>query len=1205
MKKLSIAIDMGAKNTGVFVVKSKNDKIVEKKAFTVILGKNALNFSKISRRNNRHRVRNQKRRKLAKRLLWEILDKNSFDNKQIESIQGLLNRRGYIFLSSDLEFEIDDKLLDFFENDEELRSFTSKNEFLEYFSELEDEAVEKIDDFIDKIPPKKFKSFKDFLLSIKREIQTGSKPRKNYLKEIKTEIEEYNFIKNREKFYNLIGNISNLQLRLLRKYFNQKFDDKFDDKKLYKKLNDYFKRFHNKEFEENLLPKFNKFNSSKEFLENCNPELTIPPYEDMNNRGTYKCNSLLIKDELADKLQNSINKLLNTEYFEILKEENLSNSQLLQRILDINSKFIDKDIYPRNLFKYHKGDFNWYKNILGNDYTAFSQFAKKYFEEETEIINGIYKKDSIFKKCNLNTPYKNNIKEILLKPVYNYEFTPKEAEEFRKYIENYGKIHGNLTLLGFFRKTYDDYKKYQNSFYTLILDEYEKQQTKEIKSFYKNIDKVLEILNKFRDFKFNSQKENIKRVANIIIQTYSILFKEIKGFNKTCKHCTIENSKRSKEENPIAKRILSDVSKPIDGMLDMVLDRIAFEISEEIDVDNIDELEIILEQNKFKFEENLADIKGKKVKKREDNDLLKSEICPYTGEKIKDGEYDHILPRSKELFNSKANLIYCSSKGNREKLNKSYTIENLSSKHLKDIFKTDNMESIKKFIEENINNIDENTYTNFDNLSLKEQKAFRYALFFNHNSSVFKKAKQLLVKDKIKLYSNGTQKRFARLIYEKLGINIPVKVKLVDSREVSATRFELSYNSKTGEVNEILKETIQKPHSHSIDAMVVFYLSHNFEWDEIYLTKSNIKNISKRKPLIQAGNDIKSFQLFQDSIYKENYKHISKDDKNIDKLLKYEILYQNKNSQKESVYSKEEIKDIVKVDVNKLSSLLFKLFETKDEKSLTELKVLDKYRFNTIKDDIKNIFYDKKGKLISYKEFLALKQPIYMEKTYKAVYSKLKEIEENNLDYEQEMSKFFKLGNRKRGKKRHIFSISKNGQNAKFRIRRNGQFVVLGGENLATKTYLIGNSLKSIPFFSKNVLPLKIEDVVKCLELTDKAQHIYEVKIDITEIEEYVKQLVYYVAEASRIIVEVTFKKNIFEFDKIEEFNGKKDEKFREFLEKYIQNRKLKLFEYIGSIRDSLNGSAVVLENSDDIIKLRYRSEISSRKKEIILKNLK
>jgi hypothetical protein len=99
----------------------------------------------------------------------------------------------------------------------------------------------------------------------------------------------------------------------------------------------------------------------------------------MNNRGTYKCNSLLIKDELSNNLQNSINKLLNTEYFEILKEENLSNSQLLQRILDINSKFIDKDIYPRNLFKYHKGDFIHLKMLENEDFLN-NNYDTKYLE---------------------------------------------------------------------------------------------------------------------------------------------------------------------------------------------------------------------------------------------------------------------------------------------------------------------------------------------------------------------------------------------------------------------------------------------------------------------------------------------------------------------------------------------------------------------------------------------------------------------------------------------------------------------------------------------------------------------------------------------------------------------------------------------------------------------------------------------------------
>jgi hypothetical protein len=46
MTKLSIAIDMGAKNNGVFIVKSDKDKIVDKKATTIIIDKGALNFLK-------------------------------------------------------------------------------------------------------------------------------------------------------------------------------------------------------------------------------------------------------------------------------------------------------------------------------------------------------------------------------------------------------------------------------------------------------------------------------------------------------------------------------------------------------------------------------------------------------------------------------------------------------------------------------------------------------------------------------------------------------------------------------------------------------------------------------------------------------------------------------------------------------------------------------------------------------------------------------------------------------------------------------------------------------------------------------------------------------------------------------------------------------------------------------------------------------
>ncbi len=46
MKKLSIAIDMGAKNNGIFMVKTDGDKIIDKKASCIVIDGNKINFSK-------------------------------------------------------------------------------------------------------------------------------------------------------------------------------------------------------------------------------------------------------------------------------------------------------------------------------------------------------------------------------------------------------------------------------------------------------------------------------------------------------------------------------------------------------------------------------------------------------------------------------------------------------------------------------------------------------------------------------------------------------------------------------------------------------------------------------------------------------------------------------------------------------------------------------------------------------------------------------------------------------------------------------------------------------------------------------------------------------------------------------------------------------------------------------------------------------
>ena len=1254
MKKLSIALDMGAKYNGVFITKVDDDKIIDKKAKCIVIDKNAINFSKVSRRANRHKVRNIKRRKLAKRLLWEILEKDHFTKEQQELIQGLLNNRGYTYLSTSSEFELlQDESVEFikvyFEN---LKDLKTKDDFLEFLSDEKFSDEKALLGFLDKqiekleIEHKKKKSdfykafqehhsiiksdlkiLKEFFINIQKEINTGSKPRTKYFKEIKEEIEKYDFIEDKESFFNLIGNISNLQLRVLRKYFNDKFDHRFDDEKLYKKLNDYFKRFHDRDFETKIFKMFNTTKSSKEFLEKCSPTLTIPPYEDMNNRNSYKCNSMLIRDNLiTEALKKSVDRLLKKSAFEILEQDGLTYAQKLQRILDINSKIVPLTVYPRNVFKHQKNnsDIKWYQDILQDDFNEFSQFAKRYYREEEKILNGIYDDSFLFRKCNTNTPYKNNIKHILLKQIYSYEFTKDEADKF---LEDIKSIRGLQTSL---KRVSEEAKNYQNSFYHIIeacFNNEECIEDKNIKTIIKNLDKNLSDLKTILQGKDTYlttidgvNSKNLKRVINIFKQTYEILFDNLSGFNKTCRNCTQENAIRSDEKCVIAKRLLSDVAKPIDGMLDMMLDRIAWEIVKNISKDDIEDvwnIEIVLEQNRFEFEENLIEIKKSsnsqiKQKKREYKDRLNVNVCPYTGKKFEKGDWDHILPRSKGIYNSKANLIYCSIEGNQNvKKNQDYTLEMIKEEHLKAVFGKDkDLEEIKEIIEKGIDSIEVEKFTNFDNLKLHQQIALRYALFMK-GTKAYEKAFRIIKLDKIKTISNGTQKRLARKIHEKLVSKFPdemkqidVNSKVVDNKQVSATRNDLAVDQETGEVNHLFKTDIQDTHSHCIDAMVAFYLvNRDFNFDKIYVDSSAIDQVTKSKTFINSDT-IQSYKLFQDTVYSEHYRHFTKEEKIVDLLIKHSLLYMNKDNKKIYIEDKSQIETVAKIDNIKLSNLLFEAFKQKNESLLKELKPLDKKRYNTTRKDIINIFYAKE-KLLPFEKIKGI--PPYQEKTYKAVYKVLQNMEDFDFStYQEIMTKFFKLQKRKRDKKRHIFSLPSLGQNANFRIRRGDQIAIVSNKKITKKTFLIDDKLVQIPFFSKNVLPLKIADLLNAIKLNENARAIYRVDINIDQIKEYVNKLIYTLTEATRLTVKVTLLKSAFDtnFEQIKQFNGSEDDEFRSFLQKYIQNKESKLYPYLGSIRDTLNGKALLLDNGQHTITLQYKADINSYKKEIILNNI-
>lgn len=945
MSKLAISIDMGAVNNGVFYCVYDESAIKKKDAKALIIDKNKINFSKKSRRENRHRVRSYARRKLAKRYFLNLFEIDSLSNSQKESVFGLFNNRGYTFLSSDSEFEEISEITSEFLQEylEELGAFRTKEEFekfLSKFEELEDlekfvdEKVEQIEKItqLNKAEIAKefinykddFKTIKDDLKNIKKlflqivdEIKNGAKPRKKYLQELKKEIVSLDFIADKDAFYNLVGNISNLQLRILRKLINQK-----DRAKQFEKLKNYFWTFHYKSEDEKqrkakLFDALKNAKTIEEFFTTCSPLLTVPPYEDMNNRSTYKCNSLHLNIELQKEQFKSLKKILESEFSYLLEDGFEKNpTKYLQRFFDLKKDATNKLYHPREVYK-HKNPkaIESFKKLFGKEaYENLKDIAVRYYDEEAKIIDGIFdEKNSIFTKCNRNTPYKNNIKEILLKPLYGCEFSNTQAEALIEKIKQKRGLKAYMELVA------TKAKEYQNRFYFVVSDCLEDAKCindNDIKKIVKNLDKrakeLQEILKSlgiqggfFEKFE-KIDAQNIKRVLNIFKQTFEILFKDIHGFNKTCKACTLENNIRSSEERVIAKRLLSDVAKPIDGMLDMMLDRLAYEVVAGIKSDmleDIEKVELFLEQNRFEFEEGLMQIKGKKNKKNTQKEI---DICPYTGEKFTKGEYDHILPQSKELYNSKANLIYASIQGNKEKGNKRYFLENLHKKHLKEVFKTEDLEQIKHFINENIAKIDEDTFTNFDNLPTKQQIAFRYALFMDNNSEAFKKAKNLLVRDKIKAFSNGTQKRLAQFIYKKLQdrvANIELEAKTIDAKLVSATRMDLSFDHETGEVNQLFKEERQKSHSHCIDAMVVFYLATSklkgqkhrqkeyisqmvpkFDFWDVYVDSSEEKKIKKttikekileHKPMDSIGS---VETLFRENMLKNHYLNVFKID---------------------------------------------------------------------------------------------------------------------------------------------------------------------------------------------------------------------------------------------------------------------------------------------------------------------------------------
>ncbi len=1054
-KKDYICIDLGAKYTGVFLAHTENSNLISSEGFTIINDPNNITWSQEARRTTRHRVRALKRRKLAKRLFWEIAQtiKINFTKDEINFLNGLFNRRGYTYKNIDevsieenpvfdnrefinslnifenISFE-NESLLDFFEkianeskddknklqtllkNIEDLDNFKliplHQEEYNEIKSLFEQEKIQfknngiilnediryntifknkniiinadvknkfkKIQKAIEEKQIKKFENveeinfkdyskvlseFKEFVSNLIKEIEEGHKHRKVYLKNIEKDINNsnINFGMERKQIFNLIGNISNFQLRLLRKYFNDKFDNKFDDKKLKYYFINWVKSWRttgNEEAKNNQKEILKNIdNIVVDFLIKLDPFKTIPPFEDQDNRHPQKDATLFINEQFLDNnfsfwrqllkcfIEKDENLLENLD--EIINKSNFNRKYLLdkdgvilQRLFDRNT-ILDKFKFRTlvNLYSNNKLMDSEEFLLLKNKISASDDFliklieiGKKYYNEVEMAKQGLWQKsdESILKRIDLNCPKIKNCTELLLSSIFGKNINSNEVISLKSFLKD-NKVKPDLpgvrakSILSWAKDCKDAQKDYGTYLNKKIIEI-------NIKSKYRDIEKNTDEYELYKLILAVEQAENFiiknffkdektRDFGNIysFSQIYSFIEGDTHGFYNSSKPTAIENSWRDKTIKTIdnktgeeifvsnASRLPKDSVRPFDGQLGAIIERTSYEIYKKYfdfsKKSEVDELQILIEENNFEFERDLKkDIKKniKKIvldkitkklnanKKTFNNRLneIKMDskgICPYTGNTLtNNGEIDHIIPRSaskkfgKTVFNSRLNLIYASSTGNRQKGNKIYTYKNLHANFLNRIFNTTDIQQIETDINNKLNNIIKkfgNTIITSD-LEQDERIVLRMALF-SENEEIKRKAYELL-HTKSKTMVNGTQAYLCKNIIGKIKNNLKVsdiKVKKIQVDDIKIIRDNIPV-----EFSELKKEEHQSPYSHIIDATSVFCYDFKQINPEIKLEKivpADFSFIDIKSKNLKDKTEKGGKSLLNDSIYSERY----------------------------------------------------------------------------------------------------------------------------------------------------------------------------------------------------------------------------------------------------------------------------------------------------------------------------------------------
>ncbi len=384
----------------------------------------------------------------------------------------------------------------------------------------------------------------------------------------------------------------------------------------------------------------------------------------------------------------------------------------------------------------------------------------------------------------------------------------------------------------------------------------------------------------FDDLSKDDQSKKAKKFKSIFsfAQIDNIVFKDRTGFSKTCPVCSTDNACRMNEVDGFAQaqRLAALSIRLIDGVVMRICDAVSRHVAvvcwkqyigQDVDEGTEVNIPLILEQNRFEFEPNLAKLKGKKTNKddmRSDYadkvERIKTDakkICAYSGDDLDRGdrgEIDHIIPQASiyGTLNDEANLIYVSKRANKEKRNKAKFLADLNDEYKQKIFNCTNDDEIREFIYqqlgENAGEVDVDArfcfgaYLSFINLDEKQKIAFRHALFLKDDPLKCKVIKVL--QNRNRTIVNGTQRYMAQCIADKI---YKIAKQAGKEKQVSFDYFEYSataHNSNSTVnlrkfyedqdaklpdgihlVDLAKKSGKQKLQSHLIDAQMAFLLA--------------------------------------------------------------------------------------------------------------------------------------------------------------------------------------------------------------------------------------------------------------------------------------------------------------------------------------------------------------------------------------------